>query len=148
MAVRGFSFRGPNSSSGMGVAEDCRPTFLELQGKRAHRYIIFKIDEKKREIVVEKTGEPTEDYEHFIAALPENDCRYAIFDFDFMSADNVPKSKIFFIAWSPSTARVRPRMLYATSKETFKRVLDGFHYEIQATDPAEMDLEVLRERAH
>lgn len=39
-------------------------------------------------------------------------------------------------------------MLYATTKDRFRRELDGVHYEIQATDPTEMDLEVLRERAH
>ena len=39
-------------------------------------------------------------------------------------------------------------MLYATSKDKFRRELDGVHYEIQATDPTEMDLEVLRDRAN
>lgn len=39
-------------------------------------------------------------------------------------------------------------MLYATSRERFRRDLDGVHYEIQATDPTEMDLEVLKERAN
>lgn len=39
-------------------------------------------------------------------------------------------------------------MLYATSKDKFRRELDGVHYEIQATDPTEMDLEVIRDRAH
>lgn len=38
-------------------------------------------------------------------------------------------------------------MLYATSKGRFRRELDGVHYEIQATDPSEMDLDVLRDRA-
>lgn len=38
-------------------------------------------------------------------------------------------------------------MLYATSKDNFRHELDGIHYEIQATDPAEMDLEVIRDRA-
>jgi len=39
-------------------------------------------------------------------------------------------------------------MLYSTSKDRIKHELDGFHYEIQATDPSEVDIEVLRERAH
>jgi len=39
-------------------------------------------------------------------------------------------------------------MLYATSKERIRRELDGVHYEIQATDPAEMDIEVIRDRAN
>ncbi|KAK6940676.1 Actin-depolymerizing factor homology domain [Dillenia turbinata] len=37
----------------------------------------------------------------------------------------------------------RDKMLYATSKDWFRRELDGIHYEIQATDPTEMDLEVI-----
>jgi len=49
---------------------------------------------------------------------------------------------------SPSTSRIRAKMLYATTKDRFRRELDGVHYEIQATDPTEMDLEVLRDRAH
>ena len=83
----------------MGVAEDCRSTFLELQRKKAFRYVVFKIDEKKKEVVVEKTGSPAESYDDFTASLPENDCRYAIYDFDFVTSENCQKSKIFFIAW-------------------------------------------------
>jgi len=49
---------------------------------------------------------------------------------------------------SPSTSRIRAKMLYSTSKDRIKHELDGFHYEIQATDPSEVDIEVLRERAH
>lgn len=49
---------------------------------------------------------------------------------------------------SPSVSRIRAKMLYATSKDRFKREIDGFHYDIQATDPSELDIEVLRDRAH
>ncbi|KAL5155172.1 Actin-depolymerizing factor [Glycine soja] len=142
-----FEFQ-PNASSGMGVADHSKNTFMELKQKKVHRYLIFKVDEKKREVVVEKTGDPAESYEDFAASLPENDCRYAVFDYDFVTSENCQKSKIFFIAWSPSTSRIRAKMLYATTKDRFRRELDGVHYEIQATDPTEMDLEVLRDRAH
>ncbi|CAL0299679.1 unnamed protein product [Lupinus luteus] len=138
----------PNASSGMGVADDSQTTFMDLKLKKVYRYVIFKIDESKREVVVEKTGVPAESYDDFAASLPQNDCRYAVFDFDFVTSENCQKSKIFFIAWSPSTSRIRAKMLYATSKDRFIRQLDGVHYEIQATDPTEMDLEVLRDRAN
>nr|GEW00030.1 actin-depolymerizing factor-like [Tanacetum cinerariifolium] len=143
-----FRFRGggPNALSGMGVADHCKGTFFELQRKKAHRYVIFKIDENKNEVVVEKTGTPAENYEDFTSALPENDCRYAVYDFDFVTSENCQKSKIFFIAWSPESSRIRAKMLYATSKGRLRNDLDGVHYEIQATDPTEMELEVLRER--
>ncbi|KAM7485435.1 hypothetical protein LguiA_001444 [Lonicera macranthoides] len=194
-----------NASSGMGVADHSKSTYLELQRKKVHRYVIFKIDEKKKEVVVEKTGGPAESYDDFTASLPENDCRYAVYDFDFVTSENCQKSKIFFIACvhqisslerevnsslkevpsflhrasvsrcihlmelkpvlvgppnsslalmignslkSPSVSRIRAKMLYATSKERFRRELQGIHYEIQATDPTEMDLEVIRDRAN
>lgn len=113
-----------------------------------HRYIIFKIEEKSKQVVVDKTGGPAESYNDFTASLPENDCRYAVFDFDFVTSENCQKSKIFFISWSPDQSQIRAKMLYATSKERIRRELDGVHYEIQATDPAEMDIEVIRDRAN
>ncbi|VAI22682.1 unnamed protein product [Triticum turgidum subsp. durum] len=140
--------KSSNASSGMGVAPDIRETFLELQMKKAFRYVIFKIEEKQKQVVVEKTGATTESYDDFLACLPENDCRYALYDFDFVTGENVQKSKIFFIAWSPDTSRIRAKMLYSTSKDRIKQELDGFHYEIQATDPTEVKLDVLRDRAH
>lgn len=83
----------------MGVADHSKNTFLELKKKKGHRYVIFKIDEKKNEVVVEKTGGPAESYNDFAESLPENDCRYAVYDFDFVTSENCQKSKIFFIAW-------------------------------------------------
>ncbi|CAH9129497.1 unnamed protein product [Cuscuta epithymum] len=147
-----MSFRTPGVASaspgGMVLTDHGRNAFLELQRKKVHRYVIFKIDEKKKkEVLVEKTGNSAQTYSDFSDSLPQNDCRYAVYDFDFVTAENCQKSKIFFIAWSPQTSGIRARMLYATCKDRFKRELDGFHYEIQATDPTEMDLEVLRERA-
>ncbi|KAG2719135.1 hypothetical protein I3843_03G246500 [Carya illinoinensis] len=83
----------------MGVGDQTKNTFFELKWKKVHRYVIFKVDENKKEVVVEKTGGPAENYDDFTAALPENDCRYAVYDYDFVTSDNCQKSKIFFIAW-------------------------------------------------
>jgi cofilin len=135
-----------NAASGMAVNDECKQKFMELKAKRQHRYIIFKIEEGKKEVLVEKTGEPSTSYDDFAADLPSDECRYAVFDYDFFSEENVPKSKIFFIAWSPDTSRIRSKMLYASSKDRFRRELDGIQIELQATDPSEMSLEVISGR--
>ncbi|KAG6503090.1 hypothetical protein ZIOFF_035379 [Zingiber officinale] len=137
-----------NAVSGMAVNDDCKLKFLELKAKRTYRFIIYKIDEKQKEVLVEKLGEPNLTYDDFTASLPANECRYAIYDFDFVTEENCQKSKIFFIAWSPDTSRVRSKMLYASSKERFKRELDGIQVELQATDPTEMGLDVIKGRAN
>ncbi|KAL0336841.1 UNVERIFIED_CONTAM: Actin-depolymerizing factor 1 [Sesamum calycinum] len=43
-----------NAASGMAVHDECKLRFLELKAKRTHRFIIFKIEEKQKQVVVEK----------------------------------------------------------------------------------------------
>lgn len=83
----------------MAVHDDCKLKFLELKAKRTYRFIVFKIEEEQNQVVVEKLGEPTESYEDFCKNLPSDECRYAVYDFDFVTEENCQKSRIFFIAW-------------------------------------------------
>ncbi|KAI8015312.1 putative protein phosphatase 2C 13 [Camellia lanceoleosa] len=67
--------------------------------------------------------------------LPADECRYAVYDYDFVTEENCQKSRIFFIAWSPDTSRVRSKMIYASSKDRFKRELDGIHFSDSSSSP-------------
>ncbi|XP_020592012.1 actin-depolymerizing factor 5-like [Phalaenopsis equestris] len=135
------------ATEGMSVREECCKSFMEMKWKRVHRYIVFKIDESTKAIMVDKLGGAAECYDDLAASLPADDCRYAVFDFDYVSADNCQKSRMFFIAWSPAASRIRAKILYATSKQGLRRLLDGVHYEVQATDPTEMGFDVIKQRA-
>ena len=79
------------------VHDECKLMFAELKVKRNYRFIIFKIEDQ--EVVVEKLGSLDETYEDFIESLLANECRYVVYDFDFIIDENCQKSKIFFIAW-------------------------------------------------
>ncbi|KAI3793024.1 hypothetical protein L1987_35636 [Smallanthus sonchifolius] len=134
-----------NAASGMAVHDDCKLRFQELKSKRNYRFVTFKIEDQQ--VKVDKIGGPDESYEDFTNSLPNDECRYAVFDFDFTTDENVQKSKILFIAWSPDTSKVRMKMVYASSKDRFKRELDGIQLELQATDPSEMSLDIVKARA-
>ncbi|KAM1584775.1 hypothetical protein ACFX1Z_037722 [Malus domestica] len=134
-----------NAASGMAVHDDCKLRFKELKAKRSYRFILFKIEQQQ--IVVDKLGEPSESYDDFTSSFPADECRYAVYDFDFTTEENCQKSKIFFIAWSPDSSKVRMKMVYASSKDRFKRELDGISFELQATDPSEMSLDIVKGRA-
>ena len=95
----------------MAVEDECKIKFLELKSKRNYRFIIFRID--GQQVVVEKLGSPEENYDDFSNSLPANECRYAVFDFDFTTAEKCQKSKIFFIAWYYKTLmKHKPFMLW------------------------------------
>ncbi|KAL0329776.1 UNVERIFIED_CONTAM: Actin-depolymerizing factor 1 [Sesamum radiatum] len=130
----------------MSVHDECKLRYLDLKAKRNYRFIIFKIEETIQQVVVEKLGQPDESYDDFSSSLPDDECRY-VYDFDFITNENCQKSKIFFIAWSPDTSRVRSKMVYASSKDGFKRELDGTQVELQATEPSEMSIDIVKSRA-
>merc|ERR1711974_358460 len=108
-------------------------------GGHKYRYVIYKIADDKSSIDVEATGEATETYDQFKAKLPENDCRYAVFDYEWKTDDGRTQSKIVFINWAPDTAPIKSKMVSAASKDTLKKTLIGIAKEVQATDAAEVD---------
>ncbi|EMS53685.1 Actin-depolymerizing factor 3 [Triticum urartu] len=48
---------------------------------------------------------------------------------------------------SPASAEVKSKMIYASSNEGFKKELDGTQIDVQATDPSELTLDILKDHA-
>ena len=69
-----------------------------------------------------------------------------MYDFEWETKDGCKKSKIVFVTWVPDTAKIRQKMLYASSKDKFKRELDGIQVEIQGTDFSEVEEKVFLDK--
>ncbi|CAM0877375.1 unnamed protein product [Alopecurus aequalis] len=143
-----------NAVSGVAVSEECVKVFQELRTARAHRFVVYKMDDALQQVVVEKLGGRDAGFDDLAKALPADDCRYAVYDLDFTVGDataagtgEAPRSKIFFISWSPATAAVKSKMVYASSNEGFKKELEGVQIDVQATDPSELTLDILKDHA-
>ena len=138
-----------NAASGVAVAEECTARFQELRTARAHRFVVFKIDDSLERVVVDKVGARDAGFGDLTASLPADGCRYAVYDHDFTVGDATagegPRSKIFFVSWSPATADVKSKMVYASSCEGFKKELAGVQIDLQATEPSELTLDVLND---
>lgn len=120
--------------------------FNDLKLGKKYKFIIFKINEAKTDIVVDETS-TSEDYDEFLSKLPENDCKYAIYDFEYeLGAGEGKRSKIIFYTWSPDTAPVRSKMVYASSKDALRRALSGIASDIQGTDFSEVAYESVLEK--
>ena len=121
---------------------------MELKLRKKYRFIIYKLNEDNTSIVIEKKVESCEKYEEFLEQLPENDCRYAVYDFEFeKSPGEGIRNKICFIVWVPDTSKVRQKMLYASSKDAIRKKLAGIATEIQATDMSEVSHDSVLEKA-
>merc|ERR1711991_807609 len=132
-------------SSGIDCNDAAVEAFQDLKLKHASSYLIYAITDDWTEIQLIKAGEKGASYDAFLEELPENECRYAIYDYNF-NADGRDQSKILFVVWAPDTAKIKAKMLYASSKAEFKKKLIGISTEIQATDLAEIDEDSVREK--
>ncbi|KAL8276272.1 hypothetical protein RQP46_011346 [Phenoliferia psychrophenolica] len=101
------------------------------------KYIIFALAPDNKEIIVEKSSTSTS-YDDFIADLPAESCRYAVYDLVWEKPGEGTRSKICFYAWSPDEAKIKTKMLYASSKDALRRALVGVASEIQGTDHSEI----------
>ncbi|KAF9988361.1 cofilin [Modicella reniformis] len=136
------------ASSGVQVAPDCLETYQSLKTQKQLKYIIFKITDDKKSIVLDKTGvddkslDSVKKYEAFVNELPQNDCRLAVYDFDYILEDDATKTqgqrnKIVFFFWAPDDgASIKAKMLYASSKDALRKTLVGAGPDVQGNDLA------------
>ncbi|KAF8439950.1 putative COF1-cofilin [Boletus edulis BED1] len=123
-------------ASGIQITDECLTTFQELKLGRKFKYILFTLSEDLSKVVVEKTSDVS-DYDAFPRDLPKDQCRWAVYDFDF-ERDGSKRNKLCFVSWSPDDAKIKNKMVFASSHESLKQMLDGIAFEVQATDPSEI----------
>lgn len=133
-------------ASGVGVNPACLEEFQDLKLRKKAKYLIFTLNKDNTEIVVDKKSDSAT-YDDFINDLPETECRWAVYDFEFEKEDGGKRNKICFIAWSPDDAKIKQKMLFASSKEALRRSLVGIAVEIQATDLSEVAYESVLDKA-
>ena len=129
----------------MPVNQEVTETFQQLKLGKSLKYIVFGMNPTNTEIVVLQKGD-SDDYEEFVGHLPEDECRYAVYDFHWQKGDEGKRSKICFIHWSPDTAKVKAKMISASSKDTIRKTLTGVSAEVQATDFAEVEYDTVLDK--
>ncbi|KAN0079950.1 hypothetical protein V8E55_009516 [Tylopilus felleus] len=134
-------------SSGVPASDECVTVFQDLKLRKKSKYIIYNLNQGLTEIVVQKASKEG-DFETFVADLPASECRWAVYDFEYDVGSEGKRNKICFISWSPDDAKVRQKMVFASSREALKRKLDGIAIEIQGTSFDEVTYETILAKAN
>jgi len=139
------------SQSGATVNQECITAYNDLKLSKKYKYVIYKLSDDNKEIVVDSTSEDGPSYDDFreklICAKTKTKTgavgkgpRYAVYDFEYQLASGEgTRNKITFIAWSPDDANIMAKMIYASSKEALKRSLPGIATELQANDSDDIE---------
>lgn len=136
-------------ASGIEVSDQVVSTFNDIKLSHKFRYMICKRNADNTSIEVESTADSSKTYQDFTSALPPNECRYGVFDLEYSKSDaDGVRQKILFFVWAPDTAKIKDKMLTASSKDAIKKQLVGISTEIQATDASEFDYQLVIDKVN
>ncbi|GFS09050.1 cofilin/actin-depolymerizing factor [Elysia marginata] len=137
------------AASGVGVADECMQVFQEVKMKHKWLYIIYRISDDHKKIIVEEKATHDKTYNDFVmrmkSAEAKKQCRYAVFDVRFLQND-MPQEKLAFFLWSPDGATVKQKILYTTSLKALRKKMEGITAEIQCTDDSDLTMSNVLER--
>jgi cofilin len=131
---------GGVSMSGIAVTDPAINLFYAIKAKSAFGWATWRINPAGSAVVGDvvadgssPAGSPAA-WAGLLASLPANDCRYAVYDYTHVNSEGRTFQKLIFINWAPDTAKVKHKMMYASTKDHFKGHLDGLGVELQASD--------------
>ncbi|KAL4883246.1 hypothetical protein BJY04DRAFT_28602 [Aspergillus karnatakaensis] len=137
-------------ASGVTIQDECISAFNKFRmtgGTKGTKpkFIIFKIADNKKEVVVDEVSEET-DYEVFRSKLENAQDskgnpapRYAVYDVEYdLGGGEGQRSKIIFISWVPESTPTLWSMIYASTREVLKNALN-VHNSIHADDKSEIE---------
>ena len=131
------------ASTGVSCSDDVIQQFNDIKLNRLKaKYVIYTIEGPQ--IVASKVSE-SDNWDEFVAEMPADECRYALYDINFQTKDGRDGNKLVMISWAPDTAKVRSKMLYAGSKAALSSALVGISTKITATDLSELTVEAVLE---
>jgi len=136
-------------SSGVAVNPLCLEKFQELKLGKKYKYIIFKLNDDNTEIVVEKVSQG--DYEDFTEDLPPDQCLWGVFDLEYrIEVEGEPHSKrnkLLFVSWTPDSAKIKAKMLAASSRDVLRRSFVGIQVDVQANEYSDVVKETVVDKA-
>jgi hypothetical protein len=70
--------------------------------------------------------------------LPEHECRYVFYDFNWVTEDKRKIAKTVMIVWNPVNTSIKEKFAYSSSKQSVLTVFKGVQVEILADNKADV----------
>jgi len=103
------------------------PALKAVQTRKA-RYATFKVVDNNNQLLIntDKISERSVNYKDFLRDLKDNQPRFCIYDYEYLSNDQRPTSALYCIYWIPQNCNQQERILYSSGKSNFVTYLNGY----------------------
>ncbi|GIQ80767.1 ADF/Cofilin/Destrin [Kipferlia bialata] len=126
------------SMSGIEIDAECLRIYEEQKMRHQYVWTVYRINPEMTLVVPVAQGGPDATFEDFCKELPEEDCRFAVYDAEYTDNDGNSRKRLCFVMWNPDNARVRSKMIYSATQRGFLQNLTGVDTIFQATDAGDL----------
>ena len=124
--------------SAAAVNADIVAAFSDIN-KRSARFLVAQISDDATSVNLAARGERDATFDDFIAAIPNDEPRYGVFDLEFQTDDGRLVNKMVFVTYVPDTcSKMALKFNYANCKDTIKNKCSPVAKEIQVNDRADL----------
>ncbi|XP_077586744.1 cofilin-2-like [Stigmatopora nigra] len=140
---------GDKMSSGVTVDDEVMRLFMDMKKHRKQKVAFFRLSDDKKKIVVDQgkqvMWDDADPFSSFTKLLPQEDCRYALYDVSYDTDNAKNKEQLIFISWAPDTASIGKKMLHSTSQKSIQKAF-GLTTEWQLNDLSDAGLDGLADK--
>ncbi|XP_035828936.1 cofilin [Aplysia californica] len=143
-------------ASGVSVADECLLAFDEVQMGHRWLYIIYRISDDLKTIIVEEKAGHSKGGVRTVHDATFKCCQYFFFSLTYIIFPlDLHRPSLTYIIFplkthrpsrSPDRATIKQKMLYTTSKKALRNKMRGIHAEIQCTDDTDLTMANILER--
>mmetsp|Transcript_25389 Transcript_25389/g.26450 ORF Transcript_25389/g.26450 Transcript_25389/m.26450 type:complete len:139 (+) Transcript_25389:37-453(+) len=132
--------------TGIHVSDELVKEYNELKINKKYRYIILGLNDQRNGVELLEKGDRDKTLKDLESSLPKDNCRYVVFDFDFLTFENPPResNKLILILWTPDIAPIKVKVPFTGTKAEIKGSFVGISKDILAPDFSFLDHEELR----
>ena len=133
-------------SVGITPTEEQVTLYNQLKVDKSIRGIILALNKDRNGLEIEHTFDRETTIKDLHSKLPNNNCRYVIWDFDYETFENPPRatSKLLLILWSPDIAPIKVKVPFTSTKNDIKAAFTGIQRDLLASDLSILDHDELR----
>ena len=132
--------------TGIHIKEEHTILFNQLKVDKKYRALIFGLNKDRNGIELFKECDRNYSLKDLESDLPDNDCRYVVYDFEYQTFENPPRetAKLLLIVWAPDNASIKVKVPFTATKSEIRGTFSGIQKDIQASDYSIFDFEELR----
>jgi cofilin len=135
--------------SGVTIDPSCVAKYNEVKSCKSKCCIFMLSDDGKTIVPDEESMQKysrkakPDQFEQFTKNFPENKCRYGVYNVNLgcQGSDGITstREKIIFVTWAPDSAKIKDKMMIASSKDSLKKACVGIAHDMQFSDEGDTE---------